>query len=209
MQVYIVSSKETDTRTRILEATRRLIEERQDPNIRMRDIAKAAGISRQALYLHFASRSELMIETTHYVDEIKGLGERLRAFESASSGGELLDIYVETWGRYIPEIYGIGKVLLRASETDEAAAAAWSDRMRFLRMGCGRIVKTLHSEGKLAPGWGLEEAEEMLWTNLSVRNWEQLTIDCGWSVDRYIHWMQHMLRSAFVREEGSGGVRGG
>jgi len=78
-----MSSKKTDTRTRILTATWHLMEQRRGQGVSMSDIAKAAGISRQALYLHFDSRTELMIATVHYVDEVKGLNERLEKFQEA------------------------------------------------------------------------------------------------------------------------------
>ena len=102
-----MSSKEIDTKTRILEATWQLLEEHRGQGVNMSDIARAAGISRQAVYLHFTSRTELMIATMNYVDEVKGLDERLNLFNSAKTGIELLDTCVDVWGNYIPEIYGL------------------------------------------------------------------------------------------------------
>lgn len=119
-----MSSDELDTRTKILDATWHLMEQRRGQGVRMSDIAKAAGISRQAVYLHFESRTDLMIATTRYVDEVKGLNERLKAFHEAATGLELLDAIVDVWGNYIPEIYGIAKALISTQDTDEATAAA-------------------------------------------------------------------------------------
>ena len=59
-----MSSHAPDTRTKILQATRQLMEERRGLGVRMSDIAKAAGVSRQAVYLHFDSRIELLSATT-------------------------------------------------------------------------------------------------------------------------------------------------
>ena len=39
---------------------------------------------------------------------------------------------------------------------------------------------------------------DLMWTMLSVRNWEQLTIECGWPQDRYIGRMQELLKRVFV-----------
>ncbi|MBA2782057.1 MAG: helix-turn-helix transcriptional regulator, partial [Rubrobacteraceae bacterium] len=44
------AAKRSGTRTRILEATWRLMEERSGQGVRMRDVAEAAGVSRQAVY---------------------------------------------------------------------------------------------------------------------------------------------------------------
>ncbi|MCP4371556.1 MAG: TetR/AcrR family transcriptional regulator, partial [Deltaproteobacteria bacterium] len=161
-----MSSNKIDTRTRILAATWELMEQRQGQGVRMSDIAKAAGISRQAVYLHFSSRTELMIATVQYVDEVKGLNERLKDFQAATTGVELLETCVEVWGNYIPEIYGIAKALLETRETDEATAAAWNGCMSCIHDFSRATVEALDRDGALAPEWSRSEAIEMLWTIL-------------------------------------------
>jgi AcrR family transcriptional regulator len=188
-----------ETRTRILEATRRLMEERRGQGIRMRDIAEAAGISRQAVYDHFGSRAKLLVATTHYVDETRGLEERRRRFQAATGGVERLEAYVEFWGNYIPEVYGMARALLAARETDEAAAAAWDDRMGAVRESCRITIEALHRDGMLAPEWSRDQAVDLMWTMLSIRNWEQLTIECGWSISQYVDRMQKLLKRTFVQ----------
>ena len=102
-------------------------------------------------------------------------------------------------GDYIPEIYGVASALMEARETDEAAEAAWDDRMGTVRASCRDIIAALHRDGMLAPGWSLEEATDLLWTMLSIRNWEQLTVECGWSQGRYVDRVRELARRAFVR----------
>ena len=191
-----------ETRTRILEAAWRLVEERGGRGVRMRDIAEAAGVSRQAVYDHFGSRAKLLVETTHYVDEVRGLEERRRRFRAASTGVGRLEAYVEFWGNYIPEVYGMAQALLAARETDEAAAAAWDDRMGAVRESCRYTIEALHREGMLAPEWTCDEAVDLMWTMLSIRNWEQLTMECGWSRSQYVGRMQKLLKRALVQGQG-------
>lgn len=176
------------------------MEERNGQGVRMSDVAKAAGISRQAVYLHFSSRAELMVATARYGDEVRGLDERLGSYRAASTGVERLEAFVEFWGSYIPEIYGIARALMAARETDEAARAAWGDRMGVVHEACRNIVERLNRDGKLASGWSLEEGADMLWAMLSIRNWEHLTIECGWSTDRYVGRMRALAKRTFVRE---------
>jgi AcrR family transcriptional regulator len=175
------------------------MEERGGQGVRMRDIAKAAGISRQAVYDHFGSRAKLLVATTHYVDEVRGLKERRRRFEEATSGVEHLEAYVEFWGNYIPEVYGMARALLAVRETDEAAAAAWDDRMGAVRESCRITIEVLHRDGMLAPEWSCDEAVDLMWTMLSIRNWEQLTVECGWSTSQYVDRMQKLLKRALVQ----------
>lgn len=195
----IMSSVQTDTRERILRETWRLMEERRGEGVRMSDIAKAAGISRQALYLHFRSRTELMIATTHYLDQVRGLEERLRQGQQAITGVEAFETYLEIWGNYIPEVYGLSKALLSARETDPDAAAAWDDRTRMLRENSRKVINCLLRDGVLAPEWSPQAASDLLWSLMSVQTWENLTIACGWSHDEYVQRMKALLKQVLVR----------
>jgi AcrR family transcriptional regulator len=178
------------------------MEEKSDQKVRMQDIARAAGISRQAVYLHFKSRAELLVATTHYVDELRDVDERIRRWEDATTGVERLEEWVEMWGNYIPEIYGVGKALLSVRETDEAAHLAWNERMTAVRIKCADTVEALEREGMLASEWTRKEAVDLLWSLLSLRSWELLTKECGWSTGQYVSSMKKLLRRTLVRDVG-------
>ncbi len=195
-----MSSENVETRIRILVATVEMLEEHGGRGVRMGDIAKAAGISRQAVYLHFASRAELLVATTKYRDEVLDLDRRLAPSRAATSGAERLALYIDSWGHYIPQIYGVAKALLLAQDTDEAAAAAWKDRMLAMRDGCRAAIDALHSDGKLAPEWTPKRATDALWTMLLVPNWENLTGECGWSTRQYVRRMKIVAKRTFIDE---------
>ncbi len=195
-----MSSEHLETRERILVATVRMLEEHGGRGVRMGDIAKAAGISRQAVYLHFASRADLLVAATKYLDEVLDVDRRLAPSRAAKSGVKHLALYIECWGQYIPEIYGVAKALLLAQDADEAAAAAWKDRMLAMRDGCRAAIDALHADGNLAPEWTPHSATDVLWTILSVPTWENLTGECGWSTRQYVRWMKTLAKRTFVEE---------
>ena len=195
-----MSSEKSDTRTRILQAALDLLEAGRGQGVRMGDIARRAGISRQAVYLHFPTRAELLIAATHHLDEIKGADARLVPSRTARSGTERLDAFIEAWGTYIPEIHGIAKALLAMGDTDAAAAEAWDKRMRDMREGCAAAIDALHRDGTLASAYPPDQATDLLWTMLSVRNWEQLTVTCGWPQARYVKTLKSAARRLFVAE---------
>lgn len=190
MYVDAMSSKNTPTRNRILESTWRLLESGSSEPVRMSDIAKAAKISRQALYLHFPSRADLLIATTRYIDEVHDIDSKLERSRAASSGFERLDAWIEVWGNYIPVVYGVFQALMAMKDTDKEAMAAWNDRMQAVRHGCAAVIEALKTDDALAARMTDEEATDLLWTLLSVRNWEQLRFECSWSQDRYIEAMK-------------------
>lgn len=196
-----MSSENSETRIRILETTVRMLEAHRGRGVRMGDIAKESGISRQAVYLHFTSRTDLLVAATRYLDEKLDVDKRLAPSRAATSGTERLSLYIECWGNYIPEIYGVGKALLLARDTDEAAAAAWDDRMAAMRDGCRAAIDALYADGNLAPGWNRQQATDALWTMLLVPNWEALTIDCGWSTKQYVRWMKTLAARTFCNTD--------
>ena len=151
----------------------------------MSDIAKAVGISRQALYLHFPNRTELLVATTRYVDAVKDVDGRLARSRSASSGIERLHAFIEAWVGYIPEIHGLSVALRAMRASDKAAADAWDDRMQAVKHGCSAAVRALAEDGDLNPKLTNQTATDLLWTLLSVENWERLVRECDWSQTAY------------------------
>ena len=192
-----MSSENLETREKIMRATWKLLEESGGSGVRMSDIAKAAGISRQAVYLHFPTRADLLTGTARYMDEVRNIDERLAASRKAK-GTNRLDLWVEAWGNYIPEIHGVGRALIAMRDTDEAAAAAWNDRMQAVRHGCEAAVTALKSAGRLMPDYSVEQATDLLWALSSVEMWEKLRFECGWSQTAYVSAMQKMARDSLV-----------
>jgi AcrR family transcriptional regulator len=192
-----MSSGNPATRKHILEETWRLMVERHGQGVRVDDIARASKVSRQAVYLYFGTRADLLIATVRYVDEALELEKRLEKVYSSTSGIEILDGVVEFWGNYIPRIYGLAKALLAVYDTDKDAAAAWNDRMAALREGCDHAIQCLVREGSLAAGWESTEAASMMWSLLAISVWENLTIHQGWSNEQYIHRMQEVMHRTF------------
>ena len=184
----------TDTRERILAAALDLLESGPAQAVRMSDIAKRSGISRQAVYLHFPTRADLLIAVTLYVDQIKDVPGRLAASRAATTGRARLAAFIEAWGNYIPEIYGVAQALLAMRDTDAAARAAWDNRMDAMRQGCAAAVRALARDGDLSPDLDENTATDLLWTLLSVRNWEHLTQDCGWTQAAYLKAMTEVTK---------------
>jgi hypothetical protein len=71
--------------------------------------------------------------------------------------------------------------------------------MSAVRKGCRAVITALQRDGMLARDWTRDEATDLFWTLLSVRNWELPTIECGWSTSEYIGWMQTLSKRTFVQ----------
>jgi len=187
-----MSSEIPTTRDRILNAAWTLLESNPGVAARMSDIAKAAGVSRQALYLHFPSRTELFIAVTRHQDAVFGVQDMLEASRAAETGEARLQAFITAWGNYIPRIFGVAKTLLIMRETDADAARAWDERMADMREGCAAAVAALARDGALV--MEEREATDLLWTLLSIPTWEHLTRLCGWPQELYMSEINRLAR---------------
>ncbi len=182
-----MSREKNETRQKILDSTLKLLEKSSGgKEVRMSDIAKGAGISRQAVYLHFPTRADLLIAVTYRLDEIYGAADRLIKPANAETGILRLDAYIEAWLGYLPLIYGVVKAMMDMRDDDEAANEAYNLRMQHIRAACETTVQALEKDGQLKPHLSIEIATDILWTLLSIPVWEQYRFKCGWTANECI-----------------------
>lgn len=194
-----MSSPQLPTPQRILSETWRLMQERQGQGVRVEDVAKAAGVSRQAVYLHFTSRAGLLKATLDYVEEVMHFRERIVPV-FGKSGADGINALVDFWGAFIGDTYGISKAFIAARNTDPDAKAAWDSKMHDLYQGCLAIMRCSQRDGILAPGWAPDTAADFLWTLISIENWEHLTLERGWEQADYLARLKVVLIQTLTTE---------
>jgi len=186
MGKHAVSSKpESNTRSRILEAAANLLIRRQGAEVSMADIGKAAGVSRQAVYLHFADRGDLFVALFRYVDEERGLVAEVERIRAAPSGIAGLRAMASLQARTNPDIWPLARASDAIRRTDPAVEEAWQDRLQDRHAGCKAIVKRLDTEGSLRKDLSMNVATDLLWTLTSLRMWEDLVKQRKWKANEY------------------------
>ncbi|WP_281017959.1 MULTISPECIES: TetR/AcrR family transcriptional regulator [unclassified Minwuia] len=193
-----MTEKTPSTRDRILQATLDLLQAGGGSGVRMSDISRAVGISRQALYLHFPNRADLLVAASRHIDEQNEVERRLVPSRTAATGRKRLDAWIDALGNYIPVVHGVAKALQAMKDTDEAAMTAWNDRMQAIRHGCAAAIAALDRDGELTGDLTQEEATDWLWMLLAFRNWEHLCRECGWPQERYVRVMQQTAALALT-----------
>lgn len=186
-----------ETRRRILEATRSVIET-ESASAPVERVAEAAGVSRRAVYLHFASRTELLLALVAHVDETGELPERAARVWAAGSGVAALEEFVRLNARYNAEIAGVARALDESRRSDPAARAAWDDRMSGRRRACRRLVRWLERDGVLDEVWSVPSAADLVWALTNVPCWHDLVVARGWSNQRFERSVTRALRRALL-----------
>jgi AcrR family transcriptional regulator len=202
--LYVMSSNreygDPGSRERILRATWDSLLE-AGPEIRLADIAELAGLSRQAVYLHFGDRAHLLVEVLAWADQTLELGALLAGVREAVSGVEALERMVDAHAAYSPRIDAVARALEAEQYRDEAVAAALRDRLDFRRAAHREVIARLAAEGALAEGWTIDSATDLFAAVTMLGPWRELTQACGWSAEDYAERMSTFVRRALVAGE--------
>jgi AcrR family transcriptional regulator len=186
------------TREVILDAAVDLLGDR-GAAVTLEEIAERAGLSRQTVYLHFGSRTGLMIAMAQHIDEHGPLHQLLQRVFEAPTALEALDAIVSLHADYYPVIYPVAKLFMSRKYDEEAMRAAWDDRMVSRHKLYRQVVDRLHRDGQLAPEWDVKTATDILWSLTSWELWEQLTVDREWSRDEYLTHLRVLLRRTLLK----------
>ena len=187
------------TRAALLSATRSLLEERGFDALTMVAVADRAGVSRRAVYLHFASRSELVSALFDYVAQTEGLAESTAPVWDAPDAAAALDEWARHLARYHPRLIAVTRAVERVQRDDPDAAAHRERVVQAQLANCRRLAEWLEREGRLAPPWTVETATDMLWALISTDMIEGL-LTRRWSRRLLGERLGLLLRSTFMRD---------
>lgn len=196
-----MSSGDPETRGRILGAAKALLEANPGAPVPMAQVAALAGVSRQALYLHFTDRTTLFLEVSRVVDTSLRTAARQRRVDDAPTARAALREAVALQAWLKPRLKGVATALDVLRRHDPAADAAWKEREHARLQRCEQVVHRLRAEGDLAPGWDVSSAARCFWAVTSQRVWDDLAMDQGWSAARYRKHLTALLEASLLGNE--------
>src|SRR6266542_3256729 len=150
-------------RNAILDAARRLFESKDFIAVTLDEVARKAGVSRQAVYVNFGSRAGLLVALVGYVDEIGGLQVKIAKVLDSPTALGALEALVDFRARYAPSIFRLATHVDAARRFDADA-----------------------------------EAADLIWSLTSIRTYEDLVVDRGWSLSKYRQRVKAILVGAIV-----------
>ena len=183
------------TRTQILEAARAVFEELGYHDASLAAVAKNAGVSRQAIYLHFPSKAELLTALHLHIFETD-VAPAIERHPSADAASALdaLDAMIAVDAEVVAKVWRVHEALQIARrqhpEVEETLRPREADRYGDL-LDMGRRLKR---EGSLPPNIRAGSFADMLWGLMSVGTYRALVIERGWSLDRYRRWVRDTIR---------------
>ena len=196
MTVEKVSGKE-----KILEAALALVARQGAAGVTMAQVARAARMSRQAVYLYFPDRGQLFVALTRYLDQKRGLEAEIQKIREAPTGVESMRRMVALQARDNPDLWALVRNLEAVRRTDPAVERSWQDRLQNRLDGCRAIMRRVEKEGHLRPAMHRDAAADLLWTLTSLRMWEDLVLERGWSAGKYEKHVYQLLLRTLIRDD--------
>lgn len=186
------------TREALLTQARALVERQGLSALTMASVAEPAGVTRRAVYLHFATRTELITALYEYVNETDEQVASLKAVWQAPDAAMALDEWAHHLARCHTPLIPFGREVQRVRGTDPDAEHYWNLVMRQWRGSCRRLAEWLATEMRLAAPWTVPTAADMLWALMSFDVLEALVVDRRWSHKRLARRLSALLQSTFV-----------
>jgi AcrR family transcriptional regulator len=173
-----------ETRARILETAWRQLHGHGTAEIRVGQIADAAGVTRQLVYFHFANRAGLLTAMARHRDETSGFVDQVAASRRMPPA-EGLESLLRAWCAYLPEILPVARALEAALVTGDEGGIAWRDRMGELREALRIAVAKVDRDNRLASDWTVESAADWAWSRVQPATWDHLVGERGWEPAEY------------------------
>jgi len=189
------------TRNAILDAAWTLTVERQSLDLTQAEICRAAGVTRQTVYLAFGGLPGILDAMLDRQDEGSAeLREMIALRERERPETEDFWRYIRLWLAYLPRIYPVAILLDAAARTDPSAARAYRTRMhdRF-RAGLRRLLDPLARGGRLREGLDPEVATDIVWSQVHPTSWRLLVEERGWPPQEFGSRQEALIRAAILR----------
>jgi len=195
------------TRQLILDAAQRLFERDGYAATSMASIAGAAGVSLKTAYLAFDTKSGVLREVWHRV--LRGDVDRVpvggqswyREVLEEPDPVRQLQLNARN-SRVVKERAGaIMEVIRAAAPGNPEIGALWARIQTEFHANQRAVVDSLDAKHALAPGIGLGQAADVLWTLNHPSVYRLLVGERGWTPEQYERWLVGILGRELLSEK--------
>jgi AcrR family transcriptional regulator len=183
------------TRTQILEAAREMFEELGYHGAGLGAVAKKAGVSRQAVYLHFSSKAELLtaLHLHIFATDVVPILER-HPITATMSALDALDKAIAVDVEVAAAVWRIHEALTTARRQHPEVEQTLRPREEDRYSGLFDLARRLKRDGALPPKIRVGTFADMLWGLINTGTYRSLVIERGWSLDEYRRWVRNTIR---------------
>jgi len=188
------------TRQRILERARELVIERGYRGATLAELARRADVHVDTVYELVGRKPVILRELVERA--ISGTDRPLDPFErdyvqqmrAEPDAGAKLDLYAAAMRRIMARLAPLFVALRDAASTDPAAAEVWHTISERRATNMKMLAADLIATGQVRPGLETDEVADTVWATNSPELHQLLTVDRGWSAERYEQWLADTWR---------------
>jgi AcrR family transcriptional regulator len=183
--------RSAETRQRVLDAARTLFFERGYRVTTIAAIAAQAEVNVDTVYELVGRKPVILRELISGTDRAVVADERdyVKAMRATDDPVEKLTIYAQAVRRIQARMAPLHLALRDASSTEPEAEEVWRDISERRAANMRRLVQDLKSTGRLRRDLSVNNAADVVWAMNSAEIYVMLTVDRGWSAQRYERWL--------------------
>jgi AcrR family transcriptional regulator len=188
-------SRSAETRQRILDSARAMFLEHGYRATTIAAIAAEAEVNVDTIYELVGRKPlvlrELIEQAISGTDRAVVAEERdyVKEMLSTPDPVEKLTIYARAIRRIQARMAPLHLALRDASSTEPEAEEIWHDVSERRAANMHKLVQDLKKTGRLRPDLSMNDAADVLWATNSAEFYVMLTVDRGWSPQRYERWL--------------------
>lgn len=194
-RVYNVTLRQDQaqlTRTRILDAARRMLTRGSYSRVTIEEIAREARVAHQTVYSIFGTKlglAQAMVDAGW-----PHIGEALKLKDEARKSNK-----PEAWIRTMASLHrrifepcaDLDRFIRESGDPTLLARARQNERGRYERVR--DLAPILERSGRLRPSLSVDEALAVAWTMFGPEYYAQLVLERCWTPERYEAWVSEAL----------------
>jgi len=187
------------TRRLVLQAASDAFAERGYSGATVESIAQSAGVSPETIYASFGSKRNLLVAL---LDLAVGGDEQSipllrrpgpQAVLRTSDPVRQLELFAEDISLILQRVSPLFEVVRMAAKTEPEIETLLNRMLAERLRNMQAPAASLRAHGGLRPGLSTARAADTLWTITSPEVFRLLTVDRGWSREKYVAWLTDTL----------------
>jgi len=166
--------------------------------VTVKDVADAAGVSRQMVYQYFHSRSGLLIALAQQVDETSGCKEQFYQAIQTAEPTQRVCACLSIWFDYVEDILALATELIRSRPTDPDAETTYIDRTNSIKVWLSDLFLSLENSKALKKNTDINDAVDLTFTIISPQVYDLLCNDQEWSHRKIVDHLSKIVIETFV-----------
>jgi AcrR family transcriptional regulator len=199
-----------ETRSQVMEAARRLFTVRGYTGATIGTIAREAKVSPETVYAIFGSKRALLADLVgmSVLGEAKAgpllEQEGPRAVRRSKSQREQVRLFAADMRQIMTRVGPLFQTMHTAAATEPEIATLLGQLLEQRLEGMRAFVRMVSANGPLRQAIDVDAVAETVWALSSAEVHWLLTVDRGWSGERYEKWLADILEAALLPPQGHG-----